>query len=79
MEVFAKSRQFQRRRGCRARRSSWPRPAAGVPIALLHNIKHNKVLHERVVILTVAIQDVPYVDPTNALRTARIWARASTG
>ena len=34
----------------------------GVPSALLHNIKHNKVLHERVVILTVAIQDVPYMD-----------------
>ena len=26
-----------------------------MPSALLHNIKHNKVLHERVVILTVAI------------------------
>ncbi|WP_374419069.1 potassium transporter Kup [Novosphingobium arvoryzae] len=37
----------------------------GVPSALLHNIKHNKVLHERVVILTVAIQDVPYVDPND--------------
>ncbi|WP_432200706.1 potassium transporter Kup [Erythrobacter sp. W53] len=36
---------------------------AGVPSALLHNIKHNKVLHERVVILTVLIDDVPYVDP----------------
>ena len=36
--------------------------ASGVPSALLHNIKHNKVLHERVVVLTVAIQDVPYVD-----------------
>lgn len=35
----------------------------GVPSALLHNIKHNKVLHERVVILTVAIQDEPYIDP----------------
>lgn len=34
----------------------------GVPSALLHNIKHNKVLHERVVILTVAIEDVPQVD-----------------
>ncbi len=34
----------------------------GVPSALLHNIKHNKVLHERVVILTVEIQDVPFVD-----------------
>ncbi len=34
---------------------------AGVPSALLHNIKHNKVLHERVVILTVLIAEVPYV------------------
>ena len=37
---------------------------AGVPSALLHNIKHNKVLHERVVILTVEIADIPYVDPS---------------
>ncbi|MBS7670020.1 potassium transporter Kup [Croceicoccus gelatinilyticus] len=36
---------------------------AGVPSALLHNIKHNKVLHERVVILTVDIAEEPYVDP----------------
>jgi KUP system potassium uptake protein len=36
---------------------------AGVPSALLHNIKHNKVLHERVVILTISIADIPYVDP----------------
>ena len=35
----------------------------GTPSALLHNIKHNKVLHERVVVLTVQIADVPYVDP----------------
>jgi len=34
----------------------------GVPSALLHNIKHNKVLHERVVVLTVDVQDVPYVE-----------------
>ena len=34
----------------------------GVPHALLHNLKHNKVLHERVLLLTVRIEDVPYVD-----------------
>jgi len=34
----------------------------GVPSALLHNIKHNKVMHERVVVLTIAIQDVPVVE-----------------
>ncbi|MGZ3198594.1 MAG: potassium transporter Kup [Croceibacterium sp.] len=36
--------------------------ADGTPSALLHNIKHNKVLHDRVVVLTVSIADVPYVD-----------------
>ena len=43
--------------------------SAGVPSALLHNIKHNKVLHERVVILTVSIEDVPYVDPERRCST----------
>jgi KUP system potassium uptake protein len=33
----------------------------GVPHALLHNLKHNKVLHERVILLTVRIEDVPFV------------------
>ncbi|SFN39791.1 KUP system potassium uptake protein [Formivibrio citricus] len=32
-----------------------------VPHALLHNLKHNKVLHEQVVFLTVQTADVPYV------------------
>ncbi len=36
--------------------------ADGVPHALLHNLKHNKVLHERVILLTIKISDVPYVD-----------------
>ena len=35
--------------------------AETIPSALLHNIKHNQVLHERVVILTVAIEEVPHV------------------
>jgi KUP system potassium uptake protein len=32
-----------------------------VPHALLHNLKHNKVLHERVIFLTVTVRDVPHV------------------
>jgi KUP system potassium uptake protein len=32
-----------------------------VPHALLHNLKHNMVLHERVVIMKVEVQDVPRV------------------
>ncbi|WP_395392799.1 potassium transporter Kup [Novosphingobium sp. BL-8A] len=37
----------------------------GVPPGLLHNLKHNHILHERVVILTVAGQGVPHVAPEN--------------
>ncbi|RHW17318.1 potassium transporter Kup [Sphingomonas gilva] len=33
----------------------------GVPHALLHNLKHNKVLHERVILLTVKIADEPFI------------------
>jgi KUP system potassium uptake protein len=35
----------------------------GVPSALLHNLKHNQVLHERVLIVTVKVEEVPQVDP----------------
>ncbi|WGE30892.1 low affinity potassium transporter Kup (plasmid) [Edwardsiella tarda] len=32
-----------------------------IPFAMLHNLKHNKVLHERVVLLTLQTEDAPYV------------------
>jgi KUP system potassium uptake protein len=35
-----------------------------IPSALLHNLKHNQVLHERVLILTVQVEDVPHVEPS---------------
>ncbi|MBI1779013.1 MAG: potassium transporter Kup [Proteobacteria bacterium] len=41
--------------------------AEGLPSALLHNLKHNKVLHERVVLLTVRSEDIPFV--SDAART----------
>lgn len=34
----------------------------GVPPALLHNLKHNQVLHERVVLLTIQTTDTPHVN-----------------
>lgn len=40
----------------------------GIPVALLHNLKHNRVLHQRVVLLTVATVDVPHVGPGDRLR-----------
>lgn len=35
----------------------------GVPHAMLHNLKHNKVLHQKVVILTVRFFDFPHANP----------------
>ena len=40
----------------------------GIPPALLHNLKHNHVLHGRVVILTVRTEGVPHV-PADQRRT----------
>ena len=34
-----------------------------VPHALLHNLKHNRVMHERVVFLTAISRTIPHVDP----------------
>ncbi len=34
---------------------------SGTPLALLHNLKHNKVLHEQVVLLTVRTEEIPYL------------------
>ncbi|MDR3391743.1 MAG: potassium transporter Kup [Sulfuriferula sp.] len=39
----------------------------GVPHALLHNLKHNKVLHEQVVILCVHMLDIPYAAEADRL------------
>ncbi|MEA1071099.1 potassium transporter Kup [Sphingomonas sp. LY160] len=41
----------------------------GVPHALLHNLKHNKVLHERIMLLTVRIEDVPFVGGERRIET----------
>jgi KUP system potassium uptake protein len=41
-----------------------------IPSALLHNLKHNKVLHDRVLILTVRVEEIPYVDASNRLEVA---------
>lgn len=40
----------------------------GVPHAMLHNLSHNKVLHERVVFLTVVMEEVPYVPEVDQVR-----------
>ena len=39
-----------------------------VPHALLHNLAHNKVLHERVVFLTVVVRNVPWVPEADRIK-----------
>ncbi len=43
-----------------------------VPHALLHNLKHNKVLHDRVVFLTVVTRDIPRVPESERVRTTEL-------
>jgi KUP system potassium uptake protein len=43
-----------------------------VPHALLHNLKHNKVLHERTVFLTIVAHDVPSVPREDRVKVERL-------
>jgi len=67
LQIFVKSAKSAfRARGTSVFMSS---SAEGIPSALLHNLKHNQVVHERVIILTVKIEGVPHVDPQNRIET----------
>ncbi|NWK73348.1 potassium transporter Kup [Acinetobacter sp. SwsAc6] len=43
-----------------------------VPHAMLHNIKHNKVLHERNVMVTVVTRDIPYVTEAERFKVEKL-------
>ncbi len=43
-----------------------------VPGALLHNLKHNKVLHERVVICNVVVEDTPFVAAAQRIEVEKL-------
>ncbi len=43
-----------------------------IPGALLHNLKHNRVLHERVILLRVHVRDMPVVPPESRLSVRRL-------
>ena len=43
-----------------------------VPGALLHNLKHNKVLHERVILANVAVDDTPFVPPEKRIDVEKL-------
>ncbi|HEX2750667.1 MAG TPA: KUP/HAK/KT family potassium transporter, partial [Verrucomicrobiales bacterium] len=42
------------------------------PTALLHNLKHNKVLHERVLFMTILSEPVPFVESAGRIRLEQI-------
>ena len=49
-----------------------------VPTALMHNLKHNKVLHEHNVILTIETAQTPRVDPSERVKMEAISEKFST-
>lgn len=40
----------------------------GVPQVLLHNLEHNHVLHERVIVMSIVTKDEPYVDEAHRVK-----------
>ncbi|MEI6336761.1 MAG: potassium transporter Kup, partial [Methylococcaceae bacterium] len=40
----------------------------GVPQVLLHNLEHNHVLHERIIVLTIVTTNEPYVDEAHLVK-----------
>jgi len=40
----------------------------GVPLVLLHNLEHNHILHEQMIVLTIVTKDVPYVDEAQRIK-----------
>jgi KUP system potassium uptake protein len=43
-----------------------------VPVPLLHNLKHNKVLHDRIVLLHVATVNVPRIAPERRIEVTHL-------
>ncbi len=44
------------------------RSVHGVPQVLLHNLEHNHVLHEKIIVLTIVTKEEPYVDEAHRLK-----------
>ncbi len=70
VELFAKTTQHLKRvSGTAVFMSS---SHGGIPHALLHNVKHNKVVHQRVIIATILIEKIPHVADDHRLEVEQI-------
>jgi KUP system potassium uptake protein len=48
--------------------------ASGIPLALTHHIRHNRVLHERVLLVSTVSSDTPRVDPERRVKLLPVGA-----
>jgi KUP system potassium uptake protein len=48
------------------------RTVDGIPLPLLHNLKHNKVLHEKVVLLTIVTEEIPNVSDEEQVKVREL-------
>ena len=72
LDIFTKSAaSVHRVRGTAVFLSTSP---DSVPSALLHNLKHNQVLHERVLILNVKVEEIPHVPAAERLEVHKAGA-----
>ena len=46
----------------------------GIPLGLTHHLRHNRVLHERVLLIAVVTTDAPRVEPRNRIRLEPVGA-----
>jgi len=46
--------------------------ATGTPITLLHHYKHNKVLHEQILLLSIAVAETPFVPASQRLAVSSL-------
>ena len=44
----------------------------GTPLALLHNLKHNQVLHKRNVLLTIITEEIPFIHRAQRLQVQQL-------
>jgi KUP system potassium uptake protein len=46
--------------------------STGIPLSLTHHLKHNQVLHERVLLMSTVSSDAPRVDPAQRIKIVRL-------